>query len=250
MLKPAKKPFFFLSRPGLVNLRPNWDYHAFTEKRMNPSESSSTTPTENSESQSIWQEIVSFVKTLSTILILALVIRTLIIEPFKIPSASMRPTLEIGDYILVLKYSYGLRIPFVAESAYQWSAPKRGDVVVFTRPDDPATPTEDDSAINIIKRVIGLPGETVEVRGTQVFIDDKPLSEPYARWSDGGILEGNFGPATIPAGKIFLMGDNRDHSKDSRFWTDHFLDISRVKGRAVIIFWSFDSLSRIGNLIR
>ena len=195
-------------------------------------------------------EIFEFFKTLIGIVVLALGIRVFIIEPFKIPSGSMIPTLQIGDYILVLKYSYGIRLPFMADSPYQWSTPKRGDVVVFTRPDDPQTPNEDDSQITIIKRVIGLPGDTVEVRNTQVFINSEPLSEPYARWGEGGSVEGNFGPQKVPEGHVLLLGDNRDHSKDSRFWTDHFLDIKRIKGRAVIIFWSWDSFSRIGTLIR
>jgi signal peptidase I len=98
--------------------------------------------------------------------------------------------------------------------------------------------------------VVGLPGETVEVRGTQVLINGKTLDEPYAQWTAGGSLEGNFGPAVIPPGHILLLGDNRDESKDSRFWTDPFLDARRVKGRAVLIFFSWDSLKRIGNIIR
>jgi signal peptidase I len=121
---------------------------------------------------------------------------------------------------------------------------------VFTRPDDPSTPYEDDSQIHIIKRVVGLPGELVEVRGAHVFINGEPLDEPYARWVHGGGLEGDFGPQTVPEGHVLLLGDNRDESKDSRFWTVPFLDEERIKGRAVIVFWSFDSLSRIGNLIR
>ena len=204
----------------------------------------------SSEPGSFWKEVVAFVRAAATILGLAFVIRIVIVEPFKIPSASMVPTLQIGDYILVLKYSYGLRFPFVSNSLVQWSEPNRGDVVVFTRPDDPQTPDEDDSKINIIKRVIGLPGDTIEVRKAQVYINNQPIRETYARWAEGGIPEGYFGPTVIPPGHIFLMGDNRDHSKDSRFWTDHFLDVRRVKGRAVIIFWSWDSLSRIGTLIR
>jgi signal peptidase I len=198
----------------------------------------------------VWSEFISFSKTLATILGLALVLRVCIIEPFKIPSGSMIPTLEIGDYILVLKFWYGLRLPFVANSATVWNTPKRGDVVVFTRPDDPNTPLEDDSAINIIKRVIGLPGDSVEVKGAQVLINGKPLDEPYARWQEGGNIEGNFGPKTVPAGHVLLLGDNRDHSKDSRFWTAPFLDIHRIKGKAVLIFWSWESLSRIGTPIR
>jgi len=195
-------------------------------------------------------ELIAFAKTLCVILTIALALRVCVIEPFKIPSASMVPTLQIGDFILVLKFKYGLRLPLVRNSAVTWSTPQRGDVVVFTRPDDPNTPFEDDSAINIIKRVIGLPGETVEVRGAQVFINGAPLDEPYARWAEGGSLEGNFGPKQVPPDHILLLGDNRDHSKDSRFWTDPFLDVRRVKGRAVLIFWSWESLSRIGTLIR
>jgi signal peptidase I len=123
--------------------------------------------------------------------------------------------------------------------------------VVFTRPDDPNTPTEDDSAIHIIKRVVGLPGDKIEVRGAQVLINDQPIEEPYAQWEEGGAnLEGYFGPRTVPDGHVVLLGDNRDHSKDSRFWTDPYLDIRRIKGKAVVIFWSWDSWKRIGKRIK
>jgi signal peptidase I len=200
--------------------------------------------------QSTWGEIVAFFKTLIVILGLAFSIRITIVEPFKIPSGSMIPTLQIGDFILVLKFWYGLRMPFVTDSVAMWNTPVRGDVVVFTRPDDPNTPDEDDSEIHIIKRVIGLGGESVEVRGARVFINGKPLEEPYARWSEGGKFEGNFGPKTIPAGHVLLLGDNRDNSKDSRFWSDPFLDVKRIKGKAVVVFWSWDSFSRIFTRIR
>lgn len=112
---------------------------------------------EQQQSAGFWAELVAFLKTLVVILGLAFLIRVQVVEPFKIPSGSMKPTLQIGDYILVLKFWYGLRIPFVEAPVIRWSTPKRGDVVVFTRPDDPATPTENDSAIHIIKRVVGLP---------------------------------------------------------------------------------------------
>lgn len=224
---------------------------------MSPSEhdassfgtASASSGTSKNTPGTVWAEARSFFKTLFGILALALALRIVVIEPFKIPSGSMIPTLQIGDYILVLKYSYGLRLPFTERSTFHWDNPKRGDVVVFTRPDDPAT-TEDDSKINIIKRVIGLPGETVQVRGTQVFINGQALSEPYAQWAEGGPPEGNFGPRVVPEDHIFLMGDNRDHSKDSRFWSDPFLETTRVKGRAVVIFWSWDSLWRLGTLIK
>ncbi len=195
-------------------------------------------------------EAISFIKTLGVILLIAFSIRVTIVEPFKIPSGSMIPTLRIGDFILVMKFWYGLRLPMVTNTYALWNTPKRGDVVVFTRPDDPNTPDEDDSQIHIIKRVVGLPGETVEVRGAQVLINGKPLEEPYVQWLEGGSLEGYFGPRTIPEGHVLLLGDNRDHSKDSRFWTDPFLDIHRIKGRAVVVFWSWDSWRRIGNIIK
>jgi signal peptidase I len=200
--------------------------------------------------QSTWGEIVAFFKTLVVILGLAFSIRVTVVEPFKIPSGSMIPTLQIGDFILVLKFWYGLRMPFVTDSVAMWNTPARGDVVVFTRPDDPNTPDEDDSEIHIIKRVVGLGGELVEVRGARVFINGKALEEPYARWSEGGKFEGNFGPKTIPVGHVLLLGDNRDNSKDSRFWTDPFLDVKRIKGKAVVVFWSWDSFSRIFTRIR
>jgi signal peptidase I len=200
--------------------------------------------------QSTWGEIVAFFRTLIVILGLAFSIRVTVVEPFKIPSGSMIPTLQIGDFILVLKFWYGLRMPFVIDSVAMWNTPARGDVVVFTRPDDPNTPDEDDSEIHIIKRVVGLGGESVEVRGARVFINGKALEEPYARWSEGGKFEGNFGPKTIPAGHVLLLGDNRDNSKDSRFWTDPFLDVKRIKGKAVVVFWSWDSFSRIFTRIR
>jgi signal peptidase I len=200
--------------------------------------------------QSSWEELVALAKSLVVIFAIAFSLRVTVVEPFKIPSGSMIPTLQVGDFILVLKFWYGLRLPFVTDSATMWNTPKRGDVVVFTRPDDPNTPGEDDSAIHIIKRVVAVGGETVEVRGAKVYINGQPLDEPYARWSEGGKFEGNFGPKTVPEGRILLLGDNRDNSKDSRFWTDPFLDVKRVKGKAVVVFWSFDSPSRMFTRIR
>jgi signal peptidase I len=200
--------------------------------------------------QSAWEEVVALAKSLVVIFAIAFSLRVTVIEPFKIPSGSMIPTLQVGDFILVLKFWYGLRMPFVADSVSMWNTPKRGDVVVFTRPDDPNTPDEDDSAIHIIKRVIAVGGETVEVRGAKVFINGEVIDEPYARWSEGGKYEGNFGPKVVPAGHVLLLGDNRDNSKDSRFWTNPFLDVKRVKGKAVLVFWSFDSPSRMFTRIR
>jgi signal peptidase I len=160
----------------------------------------------------------------------------------------MIPTLKIGDHILVSKLSYGFHLPFLTKSIYQFGFPQRGDIVVFTREDDPMS-SEDDSAINIIKRVIGLPGDTIEVIGSKVYINNREYVEPYARWDEGGI--DSWGPEVVPEGKVLLLGDNRDHSKDSRYWTDPFLPVERVKGRALIIYWTWDSdfLNRIGKII-
>ena len=196
-----------------------------------------------------WVEVISFFKTLGVLIVIAIFLRASVVEAFRIPSGSMIPTLMIGDHILVSKFSYGLRLPFITDTLYRYSAPQRGDIVVFTRPDDAMT-LENEDDINIIKRVIGLPGDTVEVKGTTVYINNEAVSEPYARWDQGGILDGNFGPQKVPAGHIFLMGDNRDHSKDSRLWSYPFLELKRVKGRALIIYWSWESLGRIGKLIR
>lgn len=194
-------------------------------------------------------EVVSFFKTIIILLIIAILIRGTVVEAFKIPSGSMIPTLQIGDHILVSKFNFGLRLPFIKTTLFQYATPKRGDIVVFTRPNEEET-IEDESAINIIKRVIGLPGETIEVRGTQTFIDGNPIDEPYARWVSGGILEGNYGPVKIPEDSVILLGDNRDRSKDSRFWSYHFLPIKLIKGKAFVIYWSWDNLSRIGTLVK
>jgi signal peptidase I len=120
---------------------------------------------------------------------------------------------------------------------------------VFTRPLAPDA-SGDEAGINIIKRVAALPGETVEVRGRKLFINGRSIEEPYARWAEGGLPEGEFGPMAVPANCIFLLGDNRDHSKDSRFWQDHFLPLDYVKGRALFIYWSKHNLNRIGTAIR
>jgi signal peptidase I len=194
-------------------------------------------------------EAFSFLKTLAAFLIAAFILRATVVEAFKIPSGSMIPTLRIGDHILVSKFSYGLRAPLMAYTVWQYSTPKRGDIVVFTRPDEPGT-IEDESETNFIKRIVAIPGDTVEVRDAKLFINGVAVDEPYARWQEGGIPDGSFGPETVPEGRVFLLGDNRDHSKDSRFWLDPFLEIGRIKGRALIIYWSTHSTERIGMVLR
>ena len=196
-----------------------------------------------------YSEVYSFFKTLAVFLLLAFLLRASVVEAFKIPSESMKPTLQKGDHILVSKFSYGFRIPFMKEVLFSYAAPKRGDVVVFTRPNEPGT-LEDESSINIIKRVVALPGERVAVRNRMLYIDGLPVPEEYARWLENGIPEGEFDESMVPPGHVFLLGDNRDHSKDSRFWPYHFLNMDLIKGRALIIYWSWYSPTRIGQTIR
>jgi signal peptidase I len=185
-------------------------------------------------------------------LILALFIRTFIVQAFKIPSGSMIPTLQIGDHILVNKLSYGLRIPFLEKYLIDYAKPARGDVVVFIFP-------EDDSK-DFIKRVIGVAGDTVEVRAKKIFINGKPVDDPHAHFAgydpqSGGAGSGDdYGPKTVPENHIFVMGDNRDRSYDSRFWG--YVDLNDVRGKAFLIYWSWDGTDRwvrwerFGNLIR
>jgi signal peptidase I len=170
--------------------------------------------------------------------VLALVIRTFVVQAFKIPSGSMEDTLLIGDHILVNKLSYGLQIPFLDSKVRIFGLmddPERGDIIVFPFPRDPSR--------DFIKRVVGLPGDRVEVRQHRAFINGEPLKEPYVKLDERAVTHpsrySHWGPEVVPAGKLFVMGDNRDNSADGRDWG--FLDSSQVKGRAFIIYWSWDS---------
>jgi signal peptidase I len=169
--------------------------------------------------------------------VLALVIRTFVVQAFKIPSGSMEDTLLIGDHILVNKLSYGLQIPFLNAKIRIFGLmgdPGRGDIIVFPYPRDPSR--------DFIKRVIGLPGERVEVRNHHAYVNGEPLKEPYVKLDERPLTQpsrySHWGPEVVPPGKLFVMGDNRDNSADGRDWG--FLDGSQVKGRAFIIYWSWD----------
>lgn len=199
------------------------------------------------------QEILSAAKSLVTLIVLAVLLRGTVVEAFKIPSSSMVPTLLIGDHILVNKLAYklGFSLLSVDQTFWLYGTPSRGDIVVFTLPDDPSTPDVDESQTNLIKRVIGLPGDRVEVRGTNVYLNGRIYQEDdrYARWLGGGTKD--FGPVTVPAGRVLLLGDNRDYSRDARYWPDPFLEISRIKGRAFFIYWSsVDPLQRMFRAVR
>jgi len=169
-------------------------------------------------------------------LLIALAVRTFVIQAFKIPSSSMEDTLLVGDHIFVNKFIYGYHIPFTRGRVLQFRAPQRGDIIVFVFPEDPSK--------DFIKRVIAVGGDTVEVRKKRVYVNGAPLSEPYVRYADGlspGSLvrtRDEMPPVRVPPGKLFVMGDNRDRSYDSRFWG--FVDMDAVVGKALFIYFSID----------
>lgn len=180
-----------------------------------------------------------YTEALLVALVLAFFIRSFIVQAFKIPSGSMLPTLQIGDHILVNKFLYGLRLPYPFEKMLvEWKQPNHGDVIVFIYPKDQ---TKD-----FIKRVIGTPGDTVEIRHKQVYLNGAKMEDPHATFADDDRevpgLRDNFGPVTVPAHHVFVMGDNRDRSHDGRFWG--FVDLNDVKGKAFLIYWSWDGQDR------
>lgn len=198
----------------------------------------------------------------------AFVLMWFVLQPFRIPSGSMKNTLQIGDHILVAKFSYGVPIPWTGLKIrpFGWGGkPKRGDIVVFRAPPPAHPPGQRDIQRDFIKRCIGLPGEVVEIRDQTVFINGNPLQEPYARytdaassasaaipaqeyqnlWASGGFadmpaeikerIKDRFGPVVIPPGHYLVLGDNRDQSSDSRFWGP--LHEKYIRGKAVFRYW-------------
>jgi signal peptidase I len=173
--------------------------------------------------------------------ILALFVRTFVVQAFKIPTGSMENNLLIGDHLLVNKFIFGPTPLAIGRATLPVRPIRRGDIVVFKYPEEPDR--------DFIKRVIGLPGETVELRNKKVFVNNQPLEEPYVHFltpptSDyqevtSFDVRERFGPVTVPADKYFVMGDNRDNSQDSRYWG--FLPRDYVKGKALVIYWSYES---------
>lgn len=204
-------------------------------------------------------------------MILAFAIRIFVVQAFKIPSGSMIPTLVIGDHILVSKLTYGLQWP--ADCRFEWTGPfnlspkywrmpvncytskiviefgkpQRGDVIVFRYPEDEEK--------DFIKRIVGLPGDVVEIRKKTVFVNGTPMDDrSYTQRVDPGVIDpqinprDNFGPVTVPAHSYFVMGDNRDQSLDSRFWG--FVSADKIKGKAFRIYWSWNGDSSISQWVR
>ncbi len=199
--------------------------------------------------------IKDYLEPIIVALLIALFIRAFVVQAFKIPSGSMEPTLLVGDYLLVNKFIYGIRIPYTDVKFFQFKKPKRGDVIVFIFPLDPSK--------DFIKRVIGTEGEKVQILHNKIYVNDQLISDPWGHFVTDDFPRSfiqrmeNFGPVVVPKDSLFVMGDNRDNSEDSRFWG--FLNVNAVLGKAFIIYFSWDrnagSLldivrwSRIGKLI-
>jgi signal peptidase I len=182
-------------------------------------------------------------------LLLVLLLKGSVFEAFYIPSSSMQPTLKKSDYMLVAKYTYGLRLPFLQDTVLPWSPPSRGEVVVFIHQAGESQGLLQPHKGNLVKRVIGIGGDTVEVRGAQVIVNGESLHEPYALWGLGG-GQLSFGPVQVPEGSVFVMGDNRDDSQDSRFWQDPFVKVEHIQGRVLLVYWSSSNLGRSRTFIR
>jgi len=210
--------------------------------------------------------IVEYSKSFFPVILVVFLIRSFIVEPFKIPSGSMMPTLLAGDFILVNKYAYGLRVPILNNTFLEVGHPKRGDVFVFHYPPDPS--------IDYIKRVIGVPGDKIAYRDKHLYVNGKQLDVEFVddyhyvgsglnmvfakRYKEelGGkthdiLIEDNTividAEIEVPPGHYFAMGDNRDNSRDSRVWG--FVPEDNLVGKAFLIWWNFDNFGRIGNTI-
>jgi signal peptidase I len=182
-----------------------------------------------------------YFESLVVAVVLALFVRTFGFQAFKIPTGSMEPNLLVGDHLLVNKFVFAPVLTGLESALLPRRDVRRGEVLVFKFPEDPER--------DFIKRVIGLPGETIELRNRTIFINGAAVEEPYAHYElppaeegeENGDVRRKYGPVTVPPGHYFMMGDNRDDSQDSRYWG--FLPAAYVKGRALFIYWSFESRS-------
>ncbi len=213
-------------------------------KKEDPSGADVTTPKRGHLRENIEAILVA--------ILIALFIRTFVVQAFKIPSGSMKQTLQIGDHILVNKFIFGVKVPYWNKTIIPFKSPQRGDIIVFKYPVDPNK--------DFIKRVIGVGGDVVESRNKQLYVNHKLANHDFSVHTDPHIISGsnkprdNFGPITVPDNALFVMGDNRDESFDSRFWG--FVDLKAVNGKAFMIYWSWDRQNfgvrwnRLGQLLR
>jgi signal peptidase I len=175
--------------------------------------------------------IKEYIEPIVIAILIALFIRAFIVQAFKIPSSSMEPTLLVGDHLLVNKFIYGIRIPYTSIKFFQYKKPKRGDIIVFIFPKDRSK--------DFIKRVIGTEGEKVAIIHNKIYINDKMIDDLWGYFIMPRSSIEDYGPIKVPEGSLFVMGDNRDNSQDSRFWG--FVNINEVKGKAFIVYFSWDS---------
>jgi len=216
--------------------------------------------------EKFFYQILDWIDTLFSAVILTALIMNFVLQAFKIPSGSMRPTLIEGDHLFVNKFIYGFRIPFTDIRILPLQKVKRKEIIIFSCPPEALSPLEKEKKVkkDFIKRCIGLPGDLVEIRNKKVYINNQILDEPYAfydqeiiypephffpnpesyqkSWEEGrfaqmvgGTVRDNFGPVKVPQGHYFVSGDNRDSSFDSRFWGP--LADKYLRGRALLVYW-------------
>lgn len=211
--------------------------------------------------------MVEYSKSFFPVILAVFMIRSFLVEPFKIPSGSMMPTLLVGDFILVNKHTYGLRVPILNNTFFEMNHPQRGEVMVFRFPQD--------ESMDYIKRVVGVPGDRIEYRDKRLTVNGQPLDVrlegdyEYVTPGLNSIAAKRYketlgehaheillvdeapvidGEVIVPPGHYFVMGDNRDNSNDSRFWG--FVPEKNIVGKAFMIWWNFDNFGRIGDTIK
>jgi signal peptidase I len=210
----------------------------------------SSTPRRRGLLATTWQ----WARFVAVVLALFLFVRTFVVEAFKIPTSSMENTLMVGDFLLVNKAVYGAEIPGTRFHLPAFEEPKRGDVIVFVPPTDP---TKD-----YVKRLVGVPGDTLQMKATRLYVNGSLVNEPYARyvdrkanavrldmrWQSDRLLAGppgsyhptidTWGPIVVPPGEYFMLGDNRDNSDDSRYWG--FVRRDAIRGKPWLVYYSYD----------
>jgi signal peptidase I len=174
------------------------------------------------------------VESIGLALLIALAVRSSVVQAFWVPSGSMLPTIQIGDHLFVNKLAYAVKLPLIGQVA-KTGDPQRNDIVVFISPVDHQT--------DLIKRIIAIGGDTVEIRSKKLLVNGQEVDDSHANFIDPHVTSNgprdNFGPITIPEGKVFCMGDNRDRSYDSRYWG--FASVDDIKGKATFVYFSWDS---------
>ena len=191
----------------------------------------------------ILRSIAVYLTSVALVLVFTLFLRSFVVQAYRTPSGAMEPTLLVGDHFLANKFIYGIKIPFIRKTLIPISNPKRDDLIVFIYPHD--------TSKSYSKRVIGLPGETIEIMGGEIRINGNLYNDTHGVYTEHGrspSRDFHFRPVIVPEDHLFVMGDNRDHSSDSRVWG--FVPLSLVEGKAFIIYWSWPHWRRTGHQLR